>query len=45
MVRRKKMEIRRGVKRKTYTKNKRCTTNSKTLSTLKSSLLRWSPLR
>jgi hypothetical protein len=45
MVRRKKREIKRVVRRKTNTKNKRCTTNSRTLSILKSSLLRWSPLR
>jgi hypothetical protein len=45
MGRRKKREIKREVRRKTNTKNKICTTNSRTLSTLKSSLLRSSPLR
>jgi hypothetical protein len=45
MVRRKMREIRKGVKRKTNTKNKRCSTSSRTLSTLKSSLLRSSPVR
>lgn len=40
MERRKKREIRRGVRKKTNTKNKRFTTNSRTLSILKSSLLR-----